>query len=86
MLVLEADRLTAVVTEIWTNSIKSAAIVAEHFGRVEWIDLDLGTAIFTVSTQMLEAFEVTALALPVADLILDVLERCGFAKVRDGKY
>lgn len=34
---------------------------------------------------MLEALEVAALALPVSDLILDILERCGLAKVRDRK-
>src|SRR5687767_8313357 len=34
---------------------------------------------------MLEALEVAALTLPVTDLILDIFEHCGFAKVRDGK-
>ena len=83
MLVLEADRLAAVVAELRTHGVERAAIVAEHFGRIERIDLDLGSAFFTVGTQMLEALEVAALTLPVADLILDIFERRRLAKIRD---
>jgi len=83
MLVLEANRLTAVVAEIWTHRVERAAVVTEHFGRVERIDFDLGRAILTVGTQVLEALEVAALTLPVADLILDIFERRRFAKIRN---
>src|SRR5690349_22186038 len=38
-----------------------AAVVTKHLGRVEGIDLDLGSAILTVCTKVLEAFEVAAL-------------------------
>ena len=81
VLVLEADRLTAVVAEIWADGVERAAIVTEHFGRVERIDLDLGRAVLTVRTQMLKTLEITALTLPVADLILDILEHRRLTKI-----
>jgi len=82
MLVLEADRLTAVVAEVRADRVKGAAVLTKDFGRVERIDLDLGRAVLTVRTEVLEALQVSALALPVTDLILDVLERRGLAKIR----
>lgn len=87
---LQADRFAAVVAEIRANCVKCAAIFTEDFGRIERIHLDLRTTVFTICPEMLEAFEVTALTLPVADLILNVLKRRGLAEIRDredrGKY
>ena len=85
MLMLEADRLTAVITKVRTDRIKCAAVVTKNLGGVKGVDLDLGTAILTVRTQVLEALEVAAFTLPVTDLILDVLERRCLAKIRYGK-
>ena len=82
VLMLEADRLTAVVAEIRANGVERSAVVTKHFGRIERIDLDLGTAVLTICTQMLEALEVSAFALPVADLVLDIFERRRLAKIR----
>jgi hypothetical protein len=33
-----------------------------------------------------EPFQIAAFALPVSDLVFDEFERCGLAKIRDGKY
>ena len=85
MLVLKADRLTAVIAEIGTHRIERTAAVTKNLSWVERIDLDLGTAILTVRTEMLEAFEVAALTLPVTDLVFDILQGCRFAKIRNRK-
>ena len=81
MLVLQADRLTAVVAEIRAYGVERAAIVTEHFGRIERIDLDLRATVLTISSQVFEAFEVSALTLPVTDLILNIFEGRRFAKI-----
>ena len=81
MLVLQANRLTAVVAEIRAYGVERAAIVTEHFGRIERIDLDLRATVLTISSQVFEAFEVSALTLPVTDLILNIFEGRRFAKI-----
>ena len=85
VLVLEADRLTAVVAEIGRTALKVPQLyTAPRPG--ERIDLDLGRAQFLqLAAQMLEALEVAALALPVADLVLDKFELRRLAKIRDRK-
>jgi hypothetical protein len=40
-------------------------------------------AFFTVGAQMLEPFEISALALPVSDLKFNILERRRFAEIRN---
>jgi len=85
VLVLEADRFTAVVAEIWPYGIERAAIVTENLCRVERVNLDLGTAVLTICTQVLEALEVAAFALPVADLVLNKFQRCCLTKVGNRK-
>jgi hypothetical protein len=79
--VFEADRLAAVVAERRADGIKGSAILAENLGRVERVHLDLRRAVLAICSQVLQAFEVAALALPVADLVLDVLERRRLAKI-----
>jgi len=58
---LQTDRLTAVRAQFGPHRVECAAIVAKNFRGVEGIDLDLRTAILTVCTQVLEAFEIAAL-------------------------
>ena len=50
VLVLEADRFTAVVAEIRTDGVERAAIFTKHFGGVKRVNLYLGRAILTVCT------------------------------------
>jgi hypothetical protein len=83
---LEADRLAAVITKIRTNYVKRAAVIAQDFGRVERVYLDLGTTILAVSTEMLETLKIPALTLPVADLVFDIFKSRRLAKIRDWEY
>ncbi len=83
MLVFQADRLAAIRAEFGTDGIERAAFVTKDLCRVKRINLYLRTALLTIGTQMLQSFEISAFALPVADLELDIFERCGFAKVRN---
>jgi len=53
VLVLEANRLAAVVAEVWPDGVECAAVIAKHLGGTERIDLDLGSAVFTVSAASL---------------------------------
>src|SRR6185436_17454523 len=81
---LETHGLAAVVAKIWPNGVKGAAVFAKDLCRVKRIYLNLGTAVFAVSTEMLQSLEVAAFALPVSDLVLDILKGRRFAKIRDG--
>ncbi len=85
VLVLQADRLAAVLAKLRTHGIEGAALVTERFAGSERIDLDRRAAVLTVRAQVVETFEAAALTLPVADLILDEVERRGLAKIRDRK-
>ena len=85
VLVLEADRLAAVVAKLRTNGVKGAALVTKRFAGGKRIDLDRRTAVLTVCAQVIQTFEMSALALPVSDLILDKIERRRLAKIRDRK-
>ena len=85
MLVLEADGFTAVVAEIRPDSIERAARITKHLGGVERVDLYLGAAVLTIGTEVLKPLKVSALALPVADLVFDKFERRRLAKVRNGE-
>lgn len=58
-------------------------MIAQHLSRIEWIDLDLGAAILAVCAQVLKALQVSALTLPVTDLIFDEFEGSRLAKIRN---
>jgi len=85
MFVLETNGLAAIVAKIWSNCVKGSAVVAEDLSRIERVDLDLGAAVLTVCAKVLEALEITALALPVSDLVLDILERRCLSEIGDGE-
>ena len=84
MLVFQTDRLAAVRAKIWTHDVKSSAIVTENFCRIERINLDFRAAILTIGAEMFQSFQISAFALPVADLIFDKFEHRGFAEIREG--
>jgi hypothetical protein len=56
-------------------------MITKYLGGVERIDLYFPSAIFTIGPQMLEALQISALALPIADLIFDKLKRGRLAKI-----
>src|SRR3954451_23462963 len=83
VLVFEADRFAAVIAKRRSYGVERSAVIAENFGGAEGVDLDLGTAVFAVCSKMLETLEVSALALPVADLIFDKFEGGRLTKIRN---
>src|SRR5215813_188516 len=83
VLVLQTDRLAAVRAQFRTDRIEGAANMAESLAGAQRIDLDARVAILTGRPQKPQAFEVAALALPVPNLVLDKIERRGFAKIRN---
>src|SRR5215468_644801 len=80
VLMLQADGLAAVRAQFGTHRIERAANVAQSLARTQRIDLDLRAAALTGCAQVLQTFEVAALALPVADLVLDKIQRRRLAK------
>ena len=83
--VLQADRLAAVFAKLRANGVERAALVTKRFAGRQRIDLDRRAAVLTVRAKIVQTFEPSALTLPVADLILDKIERGGAAKVGDRK-
>ena len=70
MLMLEADRLAAVVAELRAHGVERSAVVAERFARNERVNLNGRAAVLTVGAKIIKPFEPSALALPVAYLKL----------------
>ena len=83
MLVFQSDRLAAVCAKFRLDDIKDPAVVAEHFRRVERVNLDFCTTLLAVRTQVFKALKVAAFALPVPDLVFDKFEGCGFTEIRN---
>src|SRR5205807_8347482 len=81
VLVLEPDRLAAIRAQLRTHWIESAADVTERFSGPQRIDLNAGLAVLAGGAQILKPFQVAALTLPVADVILDEIERRRLAKI-----
>src|SRR6267142_4902042 len=86
MFVLEADGFAAVRAKFRTDVIKGAAHVTQRLAWPQRIDFDAGLATFTRRAQVFQSFEIAALALPIADLVFDKIERRRFAKVGDRKH
>ena len=61
-------------------------MVAEHIARVEGIGADGGAAVAAGGAQVVQPFEVAALALPVADRIIDEFEIADAAKIGNREY
>jgi len=85
VLQLQADRVAALIAERDDVFVERATVVAKHVARVERISA-YGRAALRVAaggTQMVQPFQVAALALPVADGIIHKLELAHAAKVGD---
>ena len=85
VLQLQADRVAALVAEVGRVLVVGAALLAEHVAGVEGVGDDHGAAMDAGGAQVMETFEVTALALPVADGEVDEVELGDVAKIGDGK-
>src|ERR1022692_988919 len=61
-------------------------VVAKHVARMERIGADGGAAVPAGGAQMVQAFQIAALALPVADGIIDELQFADAAEIGNREY
>ena len=82
---LQADRVAALVAERDHVLVERSAMVAEDVAGVERIGLDGGAAsrVAAGGTQVVQPFQVAALALPVADRIIDEFQLADAAEIGD---
>ena len=87
VLELEADGIAAAVAESDDILVEGAAARAQNVAQVERIGFDGGAAggVAAGGAQMVQPFEVAALALPVSDGVIDELELAQAAKIGDGE-
>src|ERR1035438_2064415 len=83
---LQANRVAALVAKVGGVRVVRAALVAEHFAGMERVGDHRRSAILTSGTQVMETFQVPALALPVADRVVDKLELGHIAEVGDREH
>ena len=82
---LQADGIAAAVAERDDVLVERSAAMAKHVARMERIGLDgrAASRIAAGRAQVVQAFEVAALALPVADRVVDELELAQAAEIGD---
>jgi len=86
MLVLERDRFAAVVAQHRRHGVHRAALRTRLlFGRVR-VNPEDGPARPAIGAQMVKPFELSALALPISDRVLNEFQLRGFAKVGNRKH
>ena len=87
VLELQAHRVAAAVAEGDDVLVEGAAAMAQHVAQMERIGLDGGAAgrIAAGGTQVVQPLEVAALALPVADGVIDELKLAQAAEIGDRK-
>ncbi len=74
VLQLQSNRVAALVTEIGCIGVVGAALGAEHIAQMKRIGLHRRAAIAAGGAQVIQPLEVAALALPVADGVLDKVQ------------
>ena len=86
ILQLQADRVAALVAEVGSVRVIGSALVAKHVARMKRVGDDRRSAVLTGGAQVMQPFQVAALALPVADGEIDKLELRYVAEVGDRKH
>ncbi len=88
VLQLQTDRVAALVAERDYVLVERAAVMAQHIAGVKWIGANGRAArrVAASGAQMVQAFQVAALALPVADRVVHELQLAHAAKIGDRKY
>src|SRR5208283_4274972 len=71
VLQLQADWIAALVAEVGRIRVVRAAFVAEHFAGMERVGNHRRSAVFASGAEVVQAFQVSALALPVADGVVE---------------
>ena len=83
VLQLQTHRVTALGAEVRRVLVVGSAEMAEHVARVEGVGDDHVAAVDAGRAQVVQPLQVAALALPVADGVIDELELGDVAEVRD---
>ncbi len=83
VLQLQAHRVAALVAEIGYVLVVGAALLAEHVAGKERIGNDHGAALHAGGAQMMQPFQVAALALPIADREVHKVQLRNAAEVGD---
>src|SRR5207249_1028565 len=83
VLQLQADGVAADVADVAARLVRLAAARAEHLAIAVRIGDERGAAVAARLPEMVQAGELAALALPVADRILDELERRVLPEIAD---
>ena len=86
ILQLQAHGIAALIAEVWSVRVVSAAFVAEHIARMKRVGDDSRSAILASGAQVMQALKVSALALPVADCIINELKLRDVAEIGDRKH
>ncbi len=86
VLQLHGDRIAALVAERRRVLVKCAALVADDVARLIWIGDNGRSAIAASGAQVMQAFQVAALALPVADRVVHELKLRHLAEILDRKH
>src|SRR5205807_10424780 len=74
VLQLQAHRVAALVAEVRRIRVVGAALRAQHFAGMKRIGDNRGSAILTSGTEVVQALEVAALALPVTNGVIHKLQ------------
>src|SRR5262249_45711452 len=82
---LQANRITALVAEVRRIGVVCAALLAEHVAGMKRIGNDRVAAITAGCAQVVQAFEVSALALPVADGEINKSQLGDVAEIGNGE-
>src|ERR1039458_215672 len=86
VLELQPHRVAALVAERHHVFVESSAMMAQDVAGVERVGADGGAATAAGRPQVVQPLEVTALAFPVADGIIDELQIAHAAKIRDREH
>jgi len=83
---LQPDRVAALVAERDHVLVEGSAVLAKNVAAVERVGAHGCSAIAAGRTQVVQPFEVAALAFPIADRVVDELQVADAAEVRNRKY
>ena len=86
VLQLQSHWIAALVTKIGCVGVVGAALGTQHVAQVERIGLHRRAAIAAGGAQVVQPLQVAALALPVADGVLDEVELRNIAEVGNRKH
>src|SRR5579864_2100257 len=88
VLQLQAHRIAALIAERNDVLVERAAVMAQHVAGMKWIRADGRAALRIAASgaQVMQAFQVAAFALPVADRVIHEFQLAHATKIGDGKY